>query len=180
MICGKHTKLRTVCPTCTRKNTLKYAITGNITDKERKEIQELIKRFWGEPEQWTFDRKFKTNTLPTYVAKTKDNIAGFVCFAETDDTIILVALGVPPRYQDSGVGKALIREVENFAKKLGKKELLVSTSNDDLPALAFYQSLDFQIFEVKPNVIAKKHGEIIKGICGLPVRDELRMRRTLR
>ncbi|MCJ7424202.1 GNAT family N-acetyltransferase [Candidatus Bathyarchaeota archaeon] len=179
MICGKHVKLRMICSTCTKKNTLRYVITGDITDEERKEIQELVKRFWGEPEQWTFDRKFKVATLPAYVAKTKDAIAGFVSFAETDDNIIIVALGVLPEYQNSGAGRALIKEVEGYAKRLGKRKLLVSTSNDDLPAVAFYQFLDFQIFEVKPNVIAKKHGEIVKGICGLPVRDELRMRKIL-
>jgi len=58
-----------------------------------------------------------------------------------------------------------------------KKRLLVSTSNDDLPALAFYQSIGFQIYEVKPNVIAEKHNEILAGIGGLPVRDELRLRK---
>ena len=60
-----------------------------------------------------------------------------------------------------------------------KKRLFVSTSNDDLPALAFYQTNGFQIYEVKPNVIAMKHGKIISGIAGLPVRDELRLQKTV-
>jgi ribosomal protein S18 acetylase RimI-like enzyme len=90
-----------------------------------------------------------------------------------------VALGVLPQYQGSGVGKSLIEKVEDEAKKLRKNRLLVSTSNDDLPALTFYQSLDFQIYEVKPNVIAEKHGRILKGIGGLPIRDELRLQKTL-
>ena len=63
--------------------------------------------------------------------------------------------------------------MEAEAKRMGKQKLLVSTSNDDLPALAFYQSLGFQIYEVKPNVIAEKHGKIMRGIGGLPVRDEM-------
>jgi len=61
-----------------------------------------------------------------------------------------------PKYQNSSIGKSLIEKVQNAAKKLKKKKLLVSTSNDDLPALAFYQSIGFQIYEVKPNVIAEK------------------------
>jgi len=71
-------------------------------------------------------------------------------------------------------------KIDALAKKLEKRKLLVSTSNDDLPALAFYQSLDFQIYEVKPNVIAEKHGEVLKGISGLPIRDELRLQKILR
>jgi hypothetical protein len=56
---------------------------------------------------------------------------------------------------------------------------MVPTSNDDLPALAFHQSNGFQIYEVKPNVIAEKHGMILKGIGGLPTRDELRLQKIL-
>jgi len=90
-----------------------------------------------------------------------------------------VALGVLPQYQGSGVGRSLIEKVEAEAKRIMKKKLLVSTSNDDLPALAFYQSVGFQIYEVKPNVIAEKHGRILQGVGGLPVRDELRLQKIL-
>jgi ribosomal protein S18 acetylase RimI-like enzyme len=84
-----------------------------------------------------------------------------------------------PKHQCSGVGKRLLERVENEAVKMRKKRLLVSTSNDDLPALAFYQTIGFQIYEVKPNVIAQKHGEIQRGIGGLPIRDELRLQKNL-
>jgi ribosomal protein S18 acetylase RimI-like enzyme len=84
-----------------------------------------------------------------------------------------------PKHQGSGVGKSLVEAVENEAKKLKKRKLLVSTSNDDLPALVFYQSLGFQIYEVKPNVIAEKHKQILKGVNGLPIRDELRLHKIL-
>jgi ribosomal protein S18 acetylase RimI-like enzyme len=90
-----------------------------------------------------------------------------------------VALGILPQHQNSGIGKSLIKKLESEAKRFGKEKLLVSTSNDDLPALAFYQSLGFQIYEVKPNVIAEKHGKILKGIGGLPIRDELRLQKRL-
>jgi hypothetical protein len=32
---------------------------------------------------------------------------------------------------------------------------------------------------VKPGIIAEKHGRILKGIGGLPIRDELRLRKNL-
>ena len=133
--------------------------------------------FGGEEEQLTFDRKFMVAKLPAYIAKVGKNIIGFASFAEVNSDIIIVALSVLPQYQNAGVGKSLIEKVEAEAKRLGKKKLLVSASNDDLPALAFYQSLGFQIYEVKPNVIAEKHGMALKGIGGLPVRDELRLQK---
>lgn len=117
--------------------------------------------------------------LPAYSAKVGNDIIGFISFSERKDAILIVALGVLPKYQNAGVGKSLIGKVEVETRRLRKKKLLVSTSNDDLPALAFYQSLGFQIFEVKINVIAEKHGKVLKGICGLPIRDELRLQKIL-
>lgn len=179
LTCGEHVKLRTVCPSCTEKATLEYTINKAVLNEEKEKICGLVRGFWGEEEQLTFDRKFMVAELPTYLAKATSTIIGFVSFAEANDAIIIVALCVLPKYQNAGVGKSLIEKVEAEAKRRGKKKLLVSTSNDDLPALAFYQSLGFQIYEVKPNVITEKHGAVLKGIGGLPIRDELRMQKIL-
>jgi len=179
MLCAEHVKLRTVCPSCTKETTVEYTIHEVLLDEERERIREYAQRFWGEEEQLTFGRKFMVAELPAFAAKIENNIIGFISSKETDDAIIIVALGVSPQYQRSGVGRSLIGKVEAQAKKLLKKRLLVSTSNDDLPALAFYQSLGFQIYEVKPNVIAEKHGLVSEGIDRLPVRDELRLQKTL-
>ncbi len=179
MLCAEHVKLRTVCPSCIKKTTVEYTIHKVVLDEEREKIREFAQRFWGEEEQLTFDRKFMVAELPAYVAKVENNIIGFVSFTEANEAIIVVALGVSPQYQSSGVGRSLIEKVEAEAKKLLKKRLLVSTSNDDLPALAFYQSVRFQIYEVKPNAIAEKHGRILQGVGGLPIRDELRLRKIL-
>jgi ribosomal protein S18 acetylase RimI-like enzyme len=179
LLCGEHAQLRTACPECAKKTKLEYAIDGATSEEKKKEIRGFVRRFWGEEEQLTFDRKFKVTELPAYVARFEESAVGFVSTAEVDDAIIIVALGVLPQYQSSGVGKGLVKKAEEEAIRRKKKRLLVSTSNDDLPALAFYQSVGFQIYEVKPNAIAEKHGEILKGIGNLPIRDELRLQKRL-
>ncbi len=178
-LCPEHSKFRVVCSSCIKKIPLKYRINKLVKNKERDEIRKLVKLFWGEEEQLTFGKESIVAELPTYVAKSENKIIGFVSSAKVDSAILIVALGVLPQYQSSGVGRSLIGKIEEEAKKCGRKKLLVSTSNDDLPALAFYQSLGFQIYDVKPNFVAEKHGEILEGIGGLPVRDELRLRKIL-
>jgi ribosomal protein S18 acetylase RimI-like enzyme len=179
LLCAEHVRLRTVCPRPAKKTQLKYTIVRIHPEKEKATIRRFVKRFWGEQEQLTFDRKFTVALLPGYVAKLKGKVVGFISAADMDDAAIVVALGVLPRYQGSGIGKGLIKKVEGDAAGRGKKRLLVSTSNDDLPALAFYQSLGFQLYEVKPNVIAEKHGKTLPGIGNLPIRDELRLQKRL-
>jgi ribosomal protein S18 acetylase RimI-like enzyme len=179
LLCGQHTQVRTACPGCTKKTKLEYTIDGATSEEKKKEIGGFVRRFWGEEELLTFDRKFKITELPAYVARFEQSAVGFISTAEVDDAVIIVALGVLPQYQSSGVGKGLVKRVEDEAIRRKKKRLLVSTSNDDLPALAFYQSVGFQIYEVKPNVIGEKHGEILVGIGNLPIRDELRLQKRL-
>jgi len=147
--------------------------------RDQKKIKKFVRLFWGEQELLTFDRVFRVAELPAFVAKVGKEVVGFVSFAGIQDDLIVVALGMLPEYQGFGIGSSLIAKVEGEARRLGSKRILVSTSNDDLPALAFYQSSGFQIYEVKPNVIAEKHRGVLRGIGNLPVRDELRLQKSV-
>lgn len=179
LLCIEHTKLTTTCPNCTRKATLRYTINKADINKDKNQIRQFVKRFWGEQEQLTFNKKYTVTELPAYTAKTKNRTIGFISYAENKNSTIIVALGILPKHQNCGIGKNLVKKVQQQAKRQKKKKILVSTSNDDLPALAFYQNLGFQIYQVKPNAIAEKHGKIQKGIAGLPVRDEIRLQKTI-
>jgi ribosomal protein S18 acetylase RimI-like enzyme len=141
----------------------------------------LVEFFWGEPEQTAFNKTILIKEQPAFVAISEDKVAGFIAYCEIDnEDMLIAALGVLPQYQGYGIGKALVSAVEEKARKLSKKRILVSTSNDDLPALAFYQLMGFQIFEVAPNIIAEKHGTIYKGIGNIPIRDEIRLQKVIK
>ena len=178
-LCAEHSRLQTSCPSCITKAETRHVIYKLKLETEKKTVRRLTRQIWGEAEQLTFGIFFDVAELPAYVAKVDDRIVGFASFAESDKGLIIVALGVKPDYQGSGIGKSLVGKIEAEARKMRKETLLVSTSNDDLPALAFYQSIGFQIYEVKPNAIAEKHGGILEGIGGLPVRDEIRLQKAL-
>ncbi|NWG11873.1 GNAT family N-acetyltransferase [Candidatus Bathyarchaeota archaeon] len=181
LLCPQHTRLQTTCPTHTTKTTpIRYTITKATTDKEKSQIQKLVKQFWGEPQQLTFNKTYTITNLPTYIAKTRQNsIIGFITYTQTKNATLIIALAIHPQHQNKGIAKRLIAKIETEAKQQKKKRLLVSTSNDDLPALAFYQHLGFQTTQIKPNVIAQKHGTTLKGIGGLPIRDEIRLQKTI-
>ena len=177
--CRVHTQLRPICRECIKKKTHKY-FTREATVEDKEAIGGLVELFWSESEQVTFNREFTVKELPAFVAVSEDKIVGFISYSELNESdVLIVALGVLPEYQGSGIGKALLLALEEKSRKLLKKRLLVSTSNDDLPALAFYQLMDFQIFEVVPNVIAKKHGGILPGIGNIPIRDEIRLQKDI-
>ncbi|MEA2090014.1 MAG: GNAT family N-acetyltransferase [Thermoproteota archaeon] len=178
LVCDAHVQLRTVCASCVKKNRCDYSVREN-TKEDRNEIRRMVKLFWGEPEQLVFDKKYVVDELPAFIAESTGRIVGFLSYAELGADFLTVALGVTPNYQGAGIGRRLVQAAENKAETLSKKRMLVSTSNDDLPALAFYQSLGFQIFEVNPNIVAEKHGGVLPGIGGIPLRDELRLQKII-
>ena len=124
LLCMEHLKLRTICPSCMKRTTLEYTVSKVTLHEEREKIRGFVQRFWGEQEQLTFDRKFMVAELPAYAAKLENNTIGFISFAEADDAIIIVALGVLLQYQSAGVGRSLIEKVEAEAKRMLKKRLL--------------------------------------------------------
>ena len=177
-LCQAHTRILPVCHACTPKIYVEFSIAEK-TENDSQKIEELTRIFWGETEQVTFDIKLEIHKLPAYIAESNGELIGFIAYKPLEKSMLIAALAVLPKYQGAGVGKALIQKVEEKARQLSKRKLLVSTSNDDLPALAFYQKFGFQIFEVKPNIIAEKHGKVIPGVDGIPVRDEIRLHKTL-
>ena len=142
-------------------------------------IEEMVQLFWGDQVQLMFNRQYTVAQEPAIVAESDQEIIGFISYTNFDpNAVLIVALGVLPHYQGCGIGKALVSQIEEYAKEHGKQQLLVVTSNDNLPALAFYQHLGFQLYEVAPDVIASKLGGLHLGIANIPIRDELRLRKV--
>ena len=57
-----------------------------------------------------------------------------------------------PDYQGEGLGEALLEAAVESARRRGIKRVVVATSNDDLPALVFYQRHGFVISEIVPLI----------------------------
>ncbi len=87
------------------------------------------------------------------------------------------------RQRVGGVGSALIEAVVSAATAHGCRELVVTTTNDNLDALRFYQRRGFALAALRPRALdavrAAKPGLPETGAHGIPLRDELDLVRTL-
>ncbi|MCU0443260.1 MAG: GNAT family N-acetyltransferase [Bacteroidia bacterium] len=52
-------------------------------------------------------------------------------------------VGVSPKFQGQGLGKALIAEVGNFCKQNGFEDAYVEAESDDIDAVSFYRKTKF-------------------------------------
>jgi hypothetical protein len=127
---------------------------------------------------WADGRLFDGLALPTLVAGDR---AGFAVWTLRDGWAELVLIqALEPR---SGVGTALLEALLERLAGAQVGELRLSTTNDNLDALRFYQRRGFRLLELRAGAIAAARRlkptipEV--GEHGIAIRDELRLVREV-
>jgi ribosomal protein S18 acetylase RimI-like enzyme len=80
----------------------------------------------------------------------------------------------------AGVGSALVRALVAIARDAGAGEIRVTTTNDNLTALGFYQRRGFRLVELRAGAVDESRRTFKPsipetGADGLPLRDELEL-----
>jgi len=114
-----------------------------------------------------------------YVASRDGERVGLLTWRpDGPDRVELSALlAIVPR---AGVGTALVQALLERAAPSGSREIRVTTTNDNLAALAFYQRLGFRLVALRPGAVDVARRTIKPsipefGADGLPLRDELEL-----
>ncbi len=135
----------------------------------------LLEEHWGSTLVVTRGRIVDASLLPGFVAVLDGRPAGLVTYEINGNECELVTLNsVTERV---GVGAALIRVVEQVAREADCRRLFLITTNDNTPALRFYQRRGFHLIALYPNALdesRKLKPQIpLVGLDGIPLRDEL-------
>jgi GNAT superfamily N-acetyltransferase len=151
----------------------------NATPSDRDNIANLAYLFWEETLVDCFDRTYDVSKLPALVAADGRLIVGALVYSLEREALIIVLLNIEPEYQGRGVARQMLDAACQLARRAGCARVAVSTSNDDLPALALYQSSGFRLTELVAGREIEHHGYAEAGFGGIPVRDEIRLLRDL-
>ena len=127
-----------------------------------------------------FGEMMQLAALPAIVAEMRDDVAGALAYRLLPDALQIVALATDPMWQRSGVGGYLVAEAELMARTQQLPRVIFCTTNDNLPALYFYQRRGYRITEVVPGALLPhmKPGSTC-GFAGIPVRDEIRLEKII-
>jgi ribosomal protein S18 acetylase RimI-like enzyme len=183
-VCGKElplteARLTVTCREDRPTSHLHYSVRP-ATAADRHDIEEICDRAWGETDIDSFGRTFDVLACDNLVAETDEgDFAGLISLALDRGELAVVLLSVYPGHQGSGVGSALVDAAVEQARSKGVNALKVATTNDDIPALDFYQRHGFAIVEIETGIMIDHHGSAIPGFAGIPVRDEIRLRRPV-
>jgi ribosomal protein S18 acetylase RimI-like enzyme len=147
------------------------------THSDRQAIELICDRVWGETEIDCFGRTFEVLAGTNLIAETDGALAGLLSMALDRGEQAIVVLSVYPQFQGAGVGSALMREAIERTAAAGLPCIKVATTNDDIPALYFYQRAGFVLYEIDCGTVVDHHGAVLSGFAGIPIRDEVRLRR---
>jgi len=145
-------------------------------------IRATLNGSWGGSRIWSRGVEFDTRTLPTLIAVADGVPAGVLTYHIDQAARELEVVTIDAAVKGRGVGGALMDEAEWLARRAGCTRLFLTTSNDNLPALAFYQRRGMRIVAVHRGAVdeARRHDPIpAVGHRGIPIRDEIELERRL-
>jgi ribosomal protein S18 acetylase RimI-like enzyme len=178
--CGKFVdwedaRLQVVCG-CRPHLDLPPVLVREAEDRDRRVVQELFARDFGRLRLVAFGEELQLESMPAIVAELETDIAGALAHRVLGDDLQIVALATDPMWQRSGVGVHLVQEAERMARDQGRARVVVSTTNDNLPALYFYQRRGYRITEVLAGEVTRHFNAAPSiGFAGIPIRDEFHL-----
>ncbi len=137
----------------------------------------FLTEHWGSPEFVSRGHLHYADQLPGFIAWANNepvgvityHIAGIQCEIVTVNSLL----------ERQGIGKGLIDAVKKTAEKISCKRVWLITTNDNTPALVFYQKMGFRLAVLHKDSIKKSRKlkpEIPQtGLDGIPIRDEIEL-----
>jgi GNAT superfamily N-acetyltransferase len=141
-------------------------------------VEAFLKERWGSRTIIVHGASYDAAALPALIAGQRDGLATFQIDGNQAELITLDA-----RTPGEGTGTALIDALRQLLEDRRVRELHVTTTNDNLRALRFYQQRGFCIAGVRCGAVddARRIKPSIPalGQHGIPIRDEIELRLRL-
>src|SRR3990167_5450297 len=122
-----------------------------IENHHREWIKEFTKEHWGSKKIVSIGRIFLPHELEGFIAVKNDEKIGLVTYDVKDDICEIVSINSLAEKQ--GVGTALVEEIIKTAKDSGCKKIMLTTTNDNLNALSFWQKRGFKLVKIHRDSI---------------------------
>jgi ribosomal protein S18 acetylase RimI-like enzyme len=171
-------QVQTVCG-CRPRLELPPVLVRQAAPEDREDTLALFRRDFGRAAIVAFGEVMTLEHHPAIVAEMRGEVAGALAYRLVPGALHVVALATDPMWQRSGVASQLVAEAEVLARRHGLRRLVFATTNDNLPALYFYQRRGWVVTEVVPGEMIPHVRTPGTGFAGIPVRDEIRLAKDL-
>lgn len=148
-----------------------------LSADDRAWVEPFIESRWGAPTVVGHGAVYTPADLPGFAALEDGDPVGLLTYSVDGDACEIVT--VDSLGEGRGVGSALVDAVAETARAAGCRRLWLVTTNDNLPALRFYQKRGFVLVRLHRDAVATSRRlkpEIpLTGSEGIPIHDELEL-----
>ena len=148
-----------------------------LNESDRPWVQHLLTEHWGAYTIVTRGRVHQADELPGFVAEVDGERCGLVTYRIEDEQCEVISLN--SLRAGRGVGTALLDAARASAREAGCQRIWLITSNDNLPAVRFYQRRGWRLVAVHRGALDEARRlkpEIpLVGLDGIPLHDEIEM-----
>jgi len=148
---------------------------SRIQDSEREEIGEFVEYHWHSRVVMSRGRSFYPHQEEGFVERRDDRIAGLLTFHVDQDGLEILTLNSV--LEGAGIGSSLMLDAIEEARTRGCRRIWLTTTNDNVRGLRYYQRLAFRMVAVNPGVVdeARKIKPQIPevGQDGIAIHDEI-------
>jgi ribosomal protein S18 acetylase RimI-like enzyme len=178
--CGKFvdwpdSRLQVVCG-CRPHLELPPVLVREGSPTDRVKAQELFRRDFGPAQLVSYGEAISLENAAALVAETDGEIAGALAWRPFDGALHILALATDPMWQRAGVGGHLVAEAELLARRQKWPRVIVTITNDNLPALYFYQRRGYRVSAIlRDSIAAHTRDAKAVGFAGIPILDEIHL-----
>ena len=152
-----------------------------IEEDDRALVEGALNEAWGSVRVVSRGKLWNPLDLPGFVAEREGDLVGLVTYRQEAGAIEVVTLD--SFAEGKGVGSALLEAVASVARDQGKAHLWLITTNDNIPAIRFYQRRGWDIVALHHGALARSRQlkpEIpTHGLDGVPIDHEIEFRLAL-
>lgn len=150
---------------------------AEVSAADRAFLRAEMTRHWISAEIYSRRRRFQADELPGFIAWIGAKRAGQLTYTLLDDGEFEVVT-LSAVFENAGVGTALLDAAITEARRLGARRIMLTTSNDNLAALGFYQRRGWRLAAIHRGVIDElRQSKPIPetGQAGIPLHDEVEL-----
>lgn len=152
-----------------------------IEARDRQRVEGALHKAWGAVRVVSRGKLWNPCDLPGFVAERSGDLVGLVTFREEADRAEVVTLD--SFAEREGIGSALLEAVADYARDRRKTHLWLITTNDNIPAIRFYQRCGWDMVALHHGALAQSRRlkpEIpTHGLDGVPIDHEIEFRLAL-
>ena len=146
-----------------------------IDEGDRPMLAWLVAELWGSEIVAGHGTSLRPAELGGFIAERSRQVVGLLTYQLAGNMLEIVTLNAIDRR--AGIGTMLIEAVADKARRFGCREIRLTTTNDNVDALRFYQRRGFRLAELRPGAVDRSRQEKPQiprtGDYGIPLHDEI-------